>query len=75
MDDGRSTGTTFTALMTRDGTYSVLVDEHARVPILYIGSFISEDEAQAWIRDESAAWFARRQRRETAPNARRRRVG
>jgi hypothetical protein len=75
MDDAHRPELTFTAMMTRDGTYCVQVDEHVHAPILYIGSFISEDEAQAWIRDESAAWLTKRQRRETGPNRRRRRVG
>ena len=51
---------TFTAKMTKDGTYCVLMDSNAYVPIMHIGSFTSEDEAQAWIRDDSAAWFAKR---------------
>ena len=51
---------TFTAKMTKDGTYCVEMDQDVYAPILHIGSFASEDEAQAWITDESAAWFAKR---------------
>jgi hypothetical protein len=51
---------TFRTKMTKDGTYCVLMDQHLHAPILHIGSFASKDEAQAWITDESAAWFAKR---------------
>jgi hypothetical protein len=51
---------TFTAKMTKDGTYCVLMDSKAYAPIMHIGSFASEDEAQTWIRDDSTAWFAER---------------
>ena len=51
---------TFRTKMTKDGTYCVLMDQHLYAPILHIGSFASEDDANAWITDESAAWFAKR---------------
>jgi hypothetical protein len=42
-----------------DGAYYVLMDENAYAPTMHIGNFVSEDAALAWIRDESAAWFAK----------------
>jgi hypothetical protein len=74
MSDAHLSEPTFTALATRDGTYCIRMDQHTDAPVLHIGSFDSERDAQAWIRDESAAWLAKRQPRETAPNRRRARV-
>ena len=62
----------FTAIATRDGTYCIRMGEDADAPVLHIGSFDSEREAQAWIGDESATWLTNRGPREKAP---RRRVG
>ena len=69
MADVRLSEPTFTALATRDGTYCIRMDQHTDAPVLYIGSFDSEGDAQAWISDESAAWLAARRPR-AAPNRR-----
>lgn len=74
MADAHLAEPTFTATMTRDGTYCVRMDPHADAPVLHIGSFDSEGDAQAWIRDESAAWLAKRRPRETVPNRHRKKV-
>ncbi len=50
---------TFTVKFAEDGAYYVLMDENAYAPTMHIGNFVSEDAALAWIRDESAAWFAK----------------
>lgn len=50
---------TFTVKFAEDEAYYVLMDENAYAPTMHIGNFASEDAAQAWIRDESAAWFAK----------------
>jgi len=73
MSDKHLSEPTFTALATRDGTYCIRMDQHTDAPVLHIGSFDSEGDAQAWIRDESAAWLANRRPR-LAPNRRRGRV-
>jgi hypothetical protein len=65
---------TLTALATRDGTYCIRMDQHTDAPVLYIGSFDSENDAQAWISNESAAWFAARRPR-AAPKRRQARSG
>jgi hypothetical protein len=57
---------TFTAVPTKDGTICIRMDEGADEPVLHIGSFGSEREAQAWIRDEAAAWSLKRQPRQKA---------
>jgi hypothetical protein len=75
MADAHLAAPTFTATMTKDGTYCVQLDQHADAPVLHIGSFDSERDAQAWIRDESAAWLTKRRPREMVPNHRRRRIG
>ena len=54
---------TFTALATRDGTFCIRMDQHSDAPVLHIGSFDSEGDAQDWIRNESAAWLAKRRPR------------
>ena len=71
MSDVHLSEPTFTALATRDGTYCVRL---ASAPVLHIGSFDSEASAQDWIRDESAAWLAKRRPRQTAPRMRVRNV-
>ena len=74
MSDAHLSEPTFTAMATRDGTYCIRMDQHTDAPVLHIGSFDSEGDAQAWIRDESAAWLAERRPPETASNRRRGRV-
>ena len=71
MSDAHLSKPTFTAMATRDGTFCIRMDQHTDAPVLYIGSFDSEDAAQAWIRNDSAAWLAERQPREPVPNRRR----
>jgi hypothetical protein len=51
---------TFTVKLAEDGAYCVLMGGNASAPTMHIGNFASEDAAHAWIRDESAAWFAKR---------------
>jgi hypothetical protein len=72
MDDAHLIEPTFTAIATRDGTYCVRMDPNADAPVLHIGSFDSGGDAEAWIRNESAAWLAKRRPRQAAP---RRRIG
>jgi hypothetical protein len=74
MADAHLAEPTFTATMTRDGTYCVQLDQHADAPVLHIGSFDSEGDAQTWIRDDSVAWLTKRRPRETVRNRRRRRI-
>jgi len=62
-------------MVTKDGTYRIQLDQHTCAPVLHIGSFDSEGNAQAWITDESAAWLAERRPRQGVPNRRRGRVG
>jgi hypothetical protein len=50
---------TFTVKFAEDGAYYVQMDGNASAPTMHIGNFVSEATAQAWIRDESAAWFAK----------------
>jgi hypothetical protein len=50
---------TFTAKLAEDGAYYVLMEPNAYAPAMHIGNFASKNEAQAWIRDEAAAWFAK----------------
>jgi hypothetical protein len=66
MADAHLSEPTFTATMTKDGTFCIRMDDGTDVPVLHIGSFGSERDAQAWINDESAAWLTKRQPRQKA---------
>ena len=72
MSDAHLSEATFTAIATRDGTYCIRMNQHSDAPVLHIGSFDSEGDAQVWIRDESSAWLTKRRGRQTVP---RRKVG
>jgi hypothetical protein len=50
---------TFTVREDKDGGVTVVMDPNAYAPVLNIGDFENRDEAETWIRDESAAWFAK----------------
>lgn len=50
---------TFTVELAEDGAYCVLMNPNAHAPAMHIGNFASENQAQAWIRDELAAWLAK----------------
>jgi hypothetical protein len=73
MDDAHLVEPTFTATMTKDGTFCIRMDEGGDGPVLHIGSFDSERAAQSWIKDEAAVWLIKRRPRE-APIRRRKRV-
>ena len=51
---------TFTARMCKDGSYEVSMDPNSYAPMLHICDFATEEDALAWIRDESANWNATR---------------
>ena len=73
MSDPHLSEQMFTPIATRDGTYCIRMDPQTDAPVLYIGSFDTESDAEVWIRNESAAWVAKRRPR-LAPNRRRGRV-
>jgi hypothetical protein len=62
MADAHLVEPTFTATMTRDGTYCVQLDQHADAPVLHIGSFDSEGDAQSCTRHDPPAYGLQRRR-------------
>jgi hypothetical protein len=44
------------------GGYQVVMDPNAYASIETILGFTSEEETNAWIKDESAAWFVQKTR-------------